>query len=76
MKYPSELIVVTERTPDGSLAWGIRDGNGKSYDIADAKSLWFEAMEAGEDIDCNLTFARLVERNFDAQTFDEYLNDR
>lgn len=74
-KYPAEFVVMTEKRPNG-IAWGIRDEHGKSYDLADVERIWFEADAEDVCIDTNLTFIRLVERNFDPVAFDEYLNNR
>jgi len=74
-EYPSELIIITEKTPNG-IAWGIRDNAGQSYQINEAKQFWFAAIDNNIYIDSNLTFLRLVGCDFDPIAFDEYINNR
>lgn len=73
--YPRDIIVKTWRRTD-DVAWGIYDDTGKRYTVKEAEAIWFAAEADEVYIDHNLTFARLVERNFDEATFDAYIQNR
>jgi len=49
----------------------IRDDDGNRFSIAEAKRWW---KRHGDESDCNLAFARLVENNFDLDAVERFYN--